>query len=514
MKITERIVNAFRALQGKRTTDPFAATFGGGGAHGFAGAQISRLTASLANWSASVNADNDIALPILRSRARQLAANNEHGRRFLSLAANNIVGRQNPKLQVRAMLANPNPKATSVLDKAANDCIETHWERWGEFADISGHHRSIYSLLRTIVKTVARDGEALVRIVRDRKLPYGIGLQLLECDRLQDAMNISLSNGNTIRQGVEIDSTGRAIAYWVRERHPGENYSTGNNELKRIPAEEMMHLFLPERFEQVRGITWFHAVIMRGSIIHRFEEAAVIAAEIGASKVAMMTRSEDSADIPGAGMADSMVGNATQTKVEAGEIFEMPPGYDLKPWNPEYPHANFGSFLTKCLEGLASGLDVAAHNLTGNMAGVNYSSARIAELAERDCWMILQDWLITSLVMPIYREWLAIALLGGKITFDITGNALPADKYDKFANASRFQGRRWEWVDPQKQAEAYQVELANQLTSRTRIAAEMGEEFDDILDELKAEKIMLDAAGFAPPPPPKPPAAEPATPPA
>ena len=185
MKITSRIGAAWRALTGQR--DNYAATYGGGGSHGFAGGAINRLTASLASYSGSVNADLDGALPVLRARARHLAANNEHGKRFLSLVATNVVGRQNPRLQVRAMKDQRNPNAPAQLDKAANDTIEIHWERWGRTCDVANRHKTLYSLLRTTVKGVARDGEALIRVIRNKKLPYGMALQLLEADRLTPA---------------------------------------------------------------------------------------------------------------------------------------------------------------------------------------------------------------------------------------------------------------------------------------------------------------------------------------
>lgn len=509
--LTEHIRAAWRSLTGKRA-DPFAATYGSGGASGFAGGHVNRLTSSLASWSGSINADNDIALPILRARARALAANNEHGKRFLSLVATNVVGRRNPKLQVRAMKDARDPNKPTVLDKSANDTIEIHWERWGKTADITGRHKSLYQMLRTIIKGVARDGEALVRIVRNRNLPYGMALQLLEADRLDDTRNQNLTNGNSVRQGVEIDSTGRAVAYWIKTAHPGENYATAVAGIERVPVAEMCHIFLTERAEQVRGVTWFHAVILRGSIIHKFEESAVIAAHIGASKIATLERADDAPDAT-ATMADGSSSTGLSMSVEAGEMFELPPGYKLNSWNPDYPHQNFESFLKACLRGLAAGFDVAAHNLTGDMTEVNYSSARIAELAERETWMGLQDWFNESLVMPIYEEWLAGALLSGAITFDMSGKALPADKLDKFKQASRFQGRRWSWVDPLKEADANEKQLQNNLTSRTRLAAEQGEEFDDILDELAQEKEAIDAAGLAPPPPApaatKPPLADP-----
>lgn len=476
---------------------------------GFAGAAITRLTASMAQWSNAVNADLDGALVILRSRARSLCANNEWGRRFLSLVAINLVGANGPTLQVRAK------ERRGGLDKAANDAIETHWARWARGADVS-NRMSLARMLAVIAKGVARDGEAIVRVVRNNKLPYGLALQLLEADRLDEAMNQVLTNGNRIRQGVEVDSTLKPVAYWMWTTHPGENWPGGSRQRERVDARDVYHIYLPERAEQVRGYSWLHAVLMRGAMLHGFEEAAVVAARVGAAKMGVFKRSPDASDVGLNQIADAKdsTTGALQMTAEPGEFVELPVGYELQSWDPEYPHANFESFLKACLRGLASGLDVAAHNLTGDMTDVNYSSARIAELAEREVWTTLQGWLIDSFLQPLFRDWLGSALIRGAITFEESGKALPTDKLEKFAGAARFQGRRWAWVDPLKEAQAAGELVALGLESRTALAAAQGREFDDVLDELAAEKTAMDAAGLstapkvAKPAAPKEPAAE------
>jgi lambda family phage portal protein len=493
------ILDWFLGRTPAKSTD-FTPTYGNGNTAGFAGGHVNRLTASLATWSGAVNYDLDGSIVVMRARARALAQSNEYGRRFLSQVASNVVGRTGPKLQVRAYRDQLNPKVATTLDKAANDAVEIHWQRWGKSADIGGR-MDLPHFLRTAAKAVARDGETLVRIVRNKKLPYGIALQLLEADRLDERLNQILPNG-AIRQGVEIDSTGRAVAYWIKSAHPGDRYTPGSTQAERVLAGDIKHLFLQERAEQVRGYTWFHAILLRAAQLHGYNEAAVLAARIGASKIAALERAEDGADLT-ASMADGQIGGIPQMNIEAGELFELPPGYKMSSWNPEYPTANYESFVKTALRGISAGLDVATHNLSGDMTDVNYSSARIAELAERDIWMVLQDWLINAIVEPIYQEWLALALLRGDITFDISGKSLPADKYAKFANASRFQGRRWRWVDPSKEMTANTDGVSLGVTSRTRIAAEQGEDFDDLLDELKQENEALKAAGLQPTPAPK-----------
>lgn len=481
--------------------DAYAATYGNGGSSsGFAGAAVNRLTASMASWSGSVNMDLDGGgISILRARARSLAQSNEYGRRFLTQVATNVVGRGGPMLQVRAYQALRDPTKPTILDKAANDAIEMHWAKWGKKADIAGR-MTLAHLLRVVAKAVARDGEALVRIVRARNLPYGIALQLLEADRLDDRLNMSLANGAMVRQGVEIDGTGRAMALWIRTKHPGEQYGNTAADMERVPMSDVHHVFLQERAEQVRGYSWFHAIILRSTQLGGFNDAAVLAARIGASKIAALERTEETPDLTASMSDGNNPAGGISMNVEAGEMFELPPGYKLSSWNPDYPHANYESFVKAAMRGIAAGLDVATHNLSGDMTDVNYSSARIAELSEREVWMTLQDWFISSLVEPIYQDWLAISLLRGDITFEVSGKSLPADKLAKFANASRFQGRRWRWVDPSKEMDSFAKGVELGVTSRTRIAAEQGDDFEDVLDELAQEAELMKGKGINPTP--------------
>jgi len=475
----------------------------------FAGAAVSRLTASLESWSGSVNADLDAGLSMLRARARALCANTDYGKRFLALVAANVVGSCGPTLQVRALMQ------SGALDKAANDAIEVHWKRWAETADLCGR-MTLARLLQVAVKSVARDGEALIRVVRNSSLPYGIQLQLLEADRLDESLNMTLAGGGQIRQGVELDAAGRPVAYYLLTAHPGENFAQSGRKHEKVLKRDLYHVFLPERAEQVRGYTWLHAVLVRAHMLHGFEEAAVVAARVGASKMGVWERDPEAASA-----ADTLADAGTSTdgnlqmSAEPGEFIEAPSGYKLNSWDPEYPHQNFESFLKACLRALSAGLNVANHNLTGDMSGVNYSSARIAELAEREVWVELQEWLIASLLKPLFRDWLASALVRGDVKFEVSGKSLPAERLSKFADVARFQGRRWNWVDPKNDAEASELLIRTGLASRTSIAASQGREFEDIIDELKQERELMVAAGLieaAPAVEPKAPAAEPADP--
>jgi hypothetical protein len=143
------------------------------------------------------------------------------------------------------------------------------------------------------------------------------------------------------------------------------------------------------------------------------------------------------------------------------------------------------------------------------MNDVNYSSARIAELSERDSWMVMQCWFIHSFCKRVYEEWLAGALLGGWITFPNGGKSMPADKYQKFVEAASFQGRRWSWIDPMKEVGAAIEAVgpgSERATARITSMESDAMTFKRITATLDGAAPALDARAFpvlgaAPPPP-------------
>ena len=80
------------------------------------------------------------------------------------------------------------------------------------------------------------------------------------------------------------------------------------------------------------------------------------------------------------------------------------------------------------------------------------------------------------------------------------GSPLPLVKIDKFA-AHAWQFRGWSWVDPLKDIQTAKEGLALKITSRSRIASEMGRDIEDVFDELQQEEKLAAKYGqsLAPP---------------
>lgn len=458
MKFLDKIFGAFKKKKRKR---------------GFGAAEVSRLMASLASETEYINNTLRWELKTLRARSRQAAQNNPFARKFAKMVVNNVCGPNPFKFQAKSK------KKNGTLDKTANAKIESQWKLWNNRRNCDLTNRNTWSALqRLIVNTLAVDGEALVRIYRGPDYgKFGYQLQIIDTDRLDEMKNESLANGGAIHMGVEVDSINKPVAYHLLKKKPSEWQNYYTREYERVPAGEIIHLFIPEFPEQVRGIPWMYAAMVNLVNIGGFEEAAVIAARIGAAQMGFIQAPDDGQSFDYDG--EDTQGNP-QITAEPGMFPVLPEGYSVSGWNPKYPDAAIDPFLKACLRGVSSGLDVAYHNLSGDMNGVNYSSARIAELGERDSWMTVQNFVSEHLHQDIYEDWLVMQVLTGNLAF----NFAAIDKYKDVY----WQGRRWAWVDPLKEVNAKVVALENRLTSRTRVIAETGNDIEEVESEINQEK--------------------------
>jgi lambda family phage portal protein len=442
---------------------------------GYQAAEFSRLTSGLASDTTYINQTLRYQLRTLRARSRQAAQNNPHARRFFQMVVDNVCGPVPFRLQVKIK------NNAGNLDSITNKKIEDAWRAWGKAGncDITGRF-SWTTLQRLIVRTLAVDGEVLIRrVMTDDKYQ----LQLVDVDRLAETKNEQTKTG-VISMGVEMDSVERPIAYHIYKRKPQSVIGTGySRETERIPATEIIHLFVPEFTEQSRGVPWIYAALLNLVHLGAFEEAAVIAARVGASQMGFIKTDGGDLNFDG----EDETGNP-QMEADPGQFPVLQPGQDVVGWNPKYPDAAIDPFIKALLRGVASGLGVAYHNLSGDMEGVNYSSARIAELDERDSWVSLQNFTSEHLHQRIYESWLQSSYANQSIS-------LPSPYLNRYYDV-KWQARRWQWVDPEGEVKANIDAINASLKSRTQIIAEQGEDIEDVFGEIAEEESLAEQFGI------------------
>lgn len=446
----------------------------------FEAAQYNRLTRAFLQAERSINTELRSDLDALRRRARHLAKNEPMARKYLGMVCANVVGQNGFTLQSRAVEGNKQ-------DGLANDAIEAGWYDWSRpvNSDLSGK-MAFPDMCRAAMRGVARDGEALIRIREGADNPYGYALQLLDIERLDTMLNREESvNQNAIIMGVEINGDGKALFYHLVTKFTGRDITAKKTD--RVPASEIIHLFVTDDPEQMRGIPWMHASMIRMHHLGGYEEAAIIAARVGASKMGFFTTPDgDPAPVAEGDDAEGV----PFTEADPGQFGVLPDGVGFTPFNPDYPHAMYDTFTKAAKRDIGSGMNVSYHSLANDLEGVNFSSIRSGTLEERDEWMMVQGWFISQFLEPVYEGWLRSSLLRGALKM-INGSALPVNKLQKF-RAHEFMGRRWQWVDPMKDNQAAVLAMENGLASPYKIAAQQGLDAETVLQDIARFRALAD----------------------
>lgn len=447
------------------------------GKRAFNAAMSSRLTA---DWiTAPLSADSALwgRLSTIRDRSRDLERNNEWIRGYLRVVDNNVLGERGIGLQMR--VRDPN----GSFDEGANALIEAAWRRWGRVGNCTLNRRQSWrDVQRVVLRRMVVDGEVLTRPVVTRQ---GLRLQVVEADLLDVDYHETREGGVEIRFGVEFGPDREIRAFHLLNRHPGDSLpvSTPAQTRTRIPADQMLHLFIAERPDQSRGFPWLVASMQGLRMLDGYAEAELTAARVSAAKMGFFVKKTPDG-YQGSGDEN---GNLSMD-VSPGAIEELPIGVEFQSWDSDHPNSGFGDFVKSRLRGVATSLGVSYNTLSSDLEGVNYSSIRAGLLEEREVWKALQRWLIEHFCEPVFSRWLEVELMSGRLN-------LPMSKFDKF-NAPEFTGRRWQWVDPMKDVQASIAAIGAGLTSQRRVVAEAGGDVFDVFEEQSADAKLAASKGI------------------
>jgi lambda family phage portal protein len=439
-------------------------------------ALVNRLTSDWITTNYDANTSIKTDLTTLRARSRNLAANNDYIRRFLQLLEANVIGDSGILLQMKIK-----EDATGGLDKRANQLIEQQWKVWTRKGNTTVCTQlSWVDVQKLVLRTTARDGECIIRMHKPWPNKNQFALQLLEADHLVVTHNATLSNGNTIVMGIEYDKYTRPVAYHITKNHPG---AYGGNihtqEVERVPARQIIHLYTRDRIGQSRGIPWLISSMLRMKHLHGFEEAEVVASRASAGKMGFIT-SPSGTEYQGQGTD----GVHLNMDITPGAFEQLPAGTTIQSYDPQHPNTAFRDFVKSMLRGVSAGLGISYNSLANDLESVNYSSLRQGALEERDMYKSIQGWFLDNFITPIFESWLEAQILGAVIP-------LPFIKFEKF-NSPVWYPRRWSWIDPGKDITASVEAINNNLKSRQAVCAEQGIDFQDLVQQLKTEQDLID----------------------
>lgn len=436
----------------------------------FNAARYDRFTAGWQTSNDDINKELNSDLDALRSRARDIVKNNEFGKKFRDMCVTNIIGPAGFQLQARSVTYVNGEAKPDDLD---NDAIERAFALWAKrgVCEITGK-LSFLGVTKLLIGTMPSDGEFLVRIVRgaDAGNAWGFALQVIDVQRLATKLNRErTSNHNAIVMGIEVDQYQRPVNYWLKV---GRDY-------EQVPADDMLHGYMPEHVSQLRGIPWAASSILTLHHLSKLEESAMLAARKGADTIGFFYTEDGEA--PSLGGEDPVDDQPIEVSVP-GSYDTLPDGVRFAANETRYPDNMLEGFIKTYQRRIANGFGVTYNGLSNDLEGVNFSSIRSGTIEERDRWMTLQSWFMESFLSVVYIEWLKTALLRGLITLP-SGLPLPASKLEKFSR-HHWQGRRWQWVDPAKDIAAARDAVKSGIASPQMIAAQQGVSVAEVLADI------------------------------
>ncbi len=315
------------------------------------------------NWRTTTtlaNLETQISLEILRNRARQLVRDNAYAESAVSKISSNLIG-------------------TGIIHEFNGKFDQNIWTDWAKStnSDADGV-LTYYGLQDLIIRELVEGGECFIRRMSFGYDPFKknipLKLRLFPSEYLDMSKNGMFNGNNYICQGIELDSLGRRVAYWMYPYHP-ENDLGWRKVSVRVPASEIIHIYKPKRAGQMRGITWLAPVLIDLKMSDNYQTAELKRKEQNSSITGFLTDSDDMDHRTVNGEDD----DTFYEKIKPGTIIKLPNGKSITLSNPQ-SDANYDQYNSSIMRKISSGLNMPYELLTGDLSRVNFSSGRMGFL--------------------------------------------------------------------------------------------------------------------------------------
>lgn len=472
------------------------------------GATVNRTTVDFIASRVSADAASLQDLRTLRNRARKLERDNGWARRYVDLVEENVVGPDGFGLQVDTSSDDdaaggataPEPEIGVdgrgvYVDEAPPTLGETVEAAWLDFTtrahcSIDGRHSFTDLESLTARRWLGADGEAVLQILPGRG-KYGVQFEPLDADLLDETFHrVGNDRDNEIRAGVEVDGSGRPVAYWLWNRHPDDVLPSGRRGgRRRVPAEFIVHVYDAERPGQTRGVTRFAPVMQDLHRLGAMQEATLILQHVAACQGGWLVPKDDETaplltpEQQAAGQTDVSI------EAEPATLRTVPHGYTVEGFEPSMPGEQYVPFTQDVKHSTAAGFGVSYMSLTGDLKGTSFSSGRMGLGPERRRWRRKQVQLRDSFHAPLFRAWLRYASLSGALP-------LTPEQLVEVQAAAEWLLPGWDYVDPEKDANASITEVANTMNSLTAILAAKGRDFATVARQRAREIRLLRRLGL------------------
>lgn len=421
--------------------------------------------------NAGPNVQSQQGAVAIRTQARHLEQNHDIARGILRTLVNNVVGPKGIGIE-------PQPRRSdgTIHKEYAASLLEAFrdWKRHPEVTQQFHWAR----VQRLICKTWLRDGEAFAQeligpvplLDHGSRVPYS--LEVFEPDMVPYSLN---DTRRGIRQGIELNAWGRPRAYWVHKHHPtdGVVLST-SNDLKRVPADRILHITVSDRIGQLRGVSEFASVITRLEDIKDYEESERVAAKIAAMLTAYVKRGNPEHLDPDSLPRDE----PRELSLEPGAIIDtLELGEEIGLIDSKRPNPNLVTFRQGQLKALSAGVGATYSSIARDYNG-NFSAQRQELIEQFVHYAALTDEFVGNIIEPVWRSFVRAAHLSGAVP-------IPADVLPGSEDDALYVGQQLPWIDPLKEANAWVKLVRAGFASEVEVMRKRGVNPADVLNQVE-----------------------------
>ncbi|RFA24352.1 phage portal protein [Alkalilimnicola ehrlichii] len=434
------------------------------------------------NWYAPRSGPNDAlvgSLDTLRNRSRAGYRNNPWIRQGVNSLVSNEIG------------TGIIPRSR-VEDEDFRRSQNALWDRSADEMDADGV-LDIYGMQALCSRTRRQAGEVFVRrrMRQDSDgLAVPIQFQILEPEFVPIWLNQTAANGNQIRHGIEIDLRGRRVAYWMYREHPDDSSARVDaSELVRVPADSVIHHYLPLRPGQLRGEPVTAQALLKAYTFDSYDDAELVRKQTRAPYTGFIKKEYVGEDD---WKFDPMTGEPVNEgddgvpsiNAEPGTFLSGLPGEEPVMFDGDDTGAGYADFMRQQILGMGVGLGVPYEILSGDWSKVNDRLVRAILHEFRRSIEADQDHLmIFQVCRRIWHWWTDAAVMRGRL--EARQYALRRHEY--LAHEWRPQG--WPYLHPTQDVEAKIKAIEHNLASHEGEAAKTGWDLEQIQrDNVEAEK--------------------------
>lgn len=362
-----------------------------------------------------------------------------------------------------------------------------------------------------------------------------LSCQVIDGQHLGNVLLDSVENkaiadrGNLLFQGIEVDKTGKHIAYYISKMALEPNSTI----LPQIGFERIacygeesgclvawMVYGKKNRIDHHRGISMLSAILEKVTKIDRYTEATVATAEERSKLVWTVVHGKTSTGenplVSGPrfqalgpnGFADNPyeLGNIAATQIaltENRKVYNLPQDSELKAVSSQ-SEINYEPFWKAIFVQLCAAMDIPPE-VALQQYNSNYSASRAAINAWGYLIDIYRKKFSDKFYKPFYDLWLYVHILKGKvnargyIVAKMSGNNDIIEAY----SAAKFTGKNMPHIDPLKEMNAMRVALGlgdqTPLATHEQVVEQLGYgDWDTNIKKSKAENDKLQGMGFQP----------------